>query len=254
MNSAFPLVHGFPGTSLSHGAFGWSSLWLLQRDSRFVLLDTGPMAYAAHMESLLGAHGISPAQITDVLLTHAHWDHIANFTQFPAATVWIGHEELDWAATQPPGRHFLSDLHTAELTRRARTADANVETLSGEREFLPGITSISTPGHTPGHLAFLIESEDRHVVFAGDSVKNVYELHTRRAASVMDAELSRKSIERLRGVMAETRAVLIPGHDVALEMSDGDVVRQGSPYAQITVAHSASARPTDYSIGTPTED
>jgi N-acyl homoserine lactone hydrolase len=61
--------------------------------------------------------------VTDVILTHAHYDQAVNFTLFPNATVWIGDEELIWAASQPPGFNPL-----------------------------PGLQAVAAPGHTAGHL------------------------------------------------------------------------------------------------------
>ncbi|MCH3779592.1 MBL fold metallo-hydrolase, partial [Campylobacter coli] len=73
---------------------------------------------------LLGRHldacGVAPADITDVVLTHAHYDHAVNFTLFPNATIWIGARELQWAAAQPPGFNPLPELYVRELDRLDR--------------------------------------------------------------------------------------------------------------------------------------
>ena len=58
----------------------------------------------------LRARSVEPAAITDIVLTHAHYDHSVNFTLFPNATVWIGAEELAWASRQPPGFNPLPEL------------------------------------------------------------------------------------------------------------------------------------------------
>jgi N-acyl homoserine lactone hydrolase len=215
------LVDGFPGKSSSHGAFGWSSLWLLQHQDRRVLIDAGPPAYMPLIHAGLAEHGLDTGDITDVVVTHLHWDHVGNFTMYPNATTWVGEEELAWAATQRAGTAFIPDLHVQELLRRRE----GVERMRDGQELLPGITAIASPGHTPGHLAFHVETMDRSHIFAGDAVKNVFELNTLDVDSTMDAEASRASVDLLRSLLRDTGGVLVPGHDVALALDGADAVR-----------------------------
>ncbi|MFJ4175127.1 MBL fold metallo-hydrolase [Microbacterium sp. NPDC089696] len=229
MYSLHTLVDGFPGKSASHGAFGWSSLWLLQDADRRVLVDAGPPAYIPLIHDGLAALGLTTADITDVLVTHLHWDHVGNFTMYPNATTWVGEEELAWAETQPAGTPFVPDLHVQELRRRRE----GVERMSDGQEVLPGITTIASPGHTPGHLAFHVEAADRSHVFAGDAVKNVFELNTLQVDSTMDADASRASVDRLRSLIRDTDGVLVPGHDVALGLDAGEAVRLAPQSARI---------------------
>ncbi len=104
---ARPLVEGFPGKSSSHGAFGWSSLWLLDDGVRRVLIDAGQPAYIPLIHAGLERLGLTTDDVTDVLLTHMHWDHVSNFPMFAHATTWVGEKELRWAADQPAGTPFI---------------------------------------------------------------------------------------------------------------------------------------------------
>ncbi len=229
MYTLHSLVDGFPGKSSSHGAFGWSSLWLLQQGDRRVLVDAGPPAYIPLIHDGLAELGLTAADITDVLVTHLHWDHVGNFTMYPNATTWVGEEELAWAATQPAGTKFIPDLHIQELLRRTE----GVERMRDGQEVLPGITAIASPGHTPGHLAFHVETAERAHVFAGDAVKNVFELNTLQVDSTMDADASRASVDRLRSLVRDTDGLLVPGHDVALGLDGGEAVRLAPQSAQV---------------------
>jgi N-acyl homoserine lactone hydrolase len=247
MNSytAHPLVEGFPGKSSSHGAFGWSSLWLLDDGERRVLVDAGQPAYIPLIHDGLARLGLTAGDVTDVLLTHMHWDHVANFTMFPNATTWVGEKELAWAAEQPAGTKFIPDLHVQELLRRTE----GVERISEGREILPGIHTIASPGHTPNHLAFFAERTADGLIFAGDSVKNIHELSTLRADSSMDEELSVSTIDRLRSLLADTSGVLVPGHDVGLALADGEVRRVRPQQAVIGYFADGSSGEQDRSIG-----
>jgi N-acyl homoserine lactone hydrolase len=229
MYTALSIVDGFPGKSASHGAFGWSSLWLIEGEGRRILVDTGPPAYVPLIHRGLEQHGLSASEITDVMLTHTHWDHIGNLTMFPTATPWIGQAELTWATLQPPGTQFLSDLHVRHLD-----SDPRVQRIDGESEILPGIFSMETPGHTPGHLAYVVTGADGPSLFAGDAVKNLHELTTARADSTMDADESRRSIERVRSALKSSGGMLIPGHDVPLVASGDQFERAGDVLARFS--------------------
>ena len=230
MYSAKPLIHGFPGKSKSHGAFGWSSLWLLRKPDSRVLIDTGPFAYMPLIHQGLANIGLTPNDITDVLLTHLHWDHVANFTMFPNATLWVGEDELNWAKQQQAGTHFLSDLHVRGLLQ----AGDRLQRLRPGVQLLEGISSIATPGHTPGHLAFHAETDAGDHIFAGDSVKNAHELATSLVDSTMDADLSRASIERLRSLLRDTSGRLIPGHDAPLMMTKSVIEREAGQVVEMS--------------------
>lgn len=244
MYSAVPIVEGFPAVSASHGGFGWSSLWLLEDGDRRVLLDAGPPAYIPLIHEGLGQRGLTPADITDVLVTHLHWDHVGNFTMFPNATTWVGEEELAWAAAQVPGTTFVPDLHVRELLRR----DEGVERVRPGQEVLPGVHAVASPGHTPGHLAFHVERAEEQLLFAGDSVKNIHELTTSRAHSTMDEDASTRTVDRLRSVLADTSGLLVPGHDVALRLVDGSPQRCRPQRAQIGYFAEAAGPEQDRSI------
>lgn len=243
--TAHPLVEGFPGKSASHGAFGWSSLWLLDDGERRVLVDAGQPAYIPLIHAGLERLGLEAADVTDVLLTHLHWDHVANFTMFPNATTWVGERELRWAADQPAGTKFIPDLHVQELLRRT----SGVERISAGREILPGIHALDSAGHTPHHLAFLLERAAEPLVFAGDSVKNVHELQTLRADSSLDDEASTATIDRLRSLLRDTSGTLVPGHDVGLRLVDGEAQRIHPQRAEISFFVDGATGEQDRSIG-----
>lgn len=242
--TATPLVEGFPGKSASHGAFGWSSLWLLDDGERRVLIDAGQPAYIPLIHEGLARLGLTPADVTDVLITHLHWDHVANFTMFPSATTWVGEDELAWAAEQPAGTKFIPDLHVQELLRRRQ----GVERMRAGQEVLPGIHALASPGHTPHHLAFFAERTDDRLVFAGDAVKNLHELTTLRADSSLDDEASTATIDRLRSLLGDTAGLLVPGHDVGLALADGAVHRVRPQRAEIGYFADAEGE-QDRSIG-----
>lgn len=169
------------------------------------------------LQKQLKGLGVSPSQVTDVLLTHAHYDHSVNFLLFPNARVWIGEEELKWAAAQPPGFDPLPELYVRELQSSSR-----VSTLNPGDTPLPGLSALAGSGHTPGHLLFLLRAGAQTVLFTGDAAKNRAELLCRSADSSMNLEQSRATFEAIWDLWeAEPGTLLVPGHDVCMELHDG---------------------------------
>lgn len=138
---------------------------LVNTGTALVLFDTGLNAQA--ITGALAAAGQSPDQIDLVVLTHMHGDHIGGLMNegaptFPNARYATGRAEFDfWAGADNKG------------------FEANVRPLEGKMSFLadgdeaaPGIRAMLTPGHTPGHMSFRIESNGKALLIAGDVVNH----------------------------------------------------------------------------------
>ncbi len=134
-----------------------------------VLFDTGngangfvPRPNGGWLAAQLGPSGFKAEDIDVVVLTHGHPDHVAGIIEgdkplFPNARYVIAATEYDYWA--PEGKH------TGELEKLAAVFRANTKQVADRFKFLKpgddvvsGIRSIDAPGHTPGHLAFMIES------------------------------------------------------------------------------------------------
>ena len=145
------LVTGFPGRSTAHGPLGWSGITLVRGGGRTMLVDTGGFGLRGPLRAALAERGVAPEEVTDVLLTHVHYDHAVNALLFGRAAVWISAADLEWACGRPPGFDAVPELHAAALARDPRT-----RRIEGDGEVLPGIEAIAAPGHTPGSLAYRV--------------------------------------------------------------------------------------------------
>ena len=210
------LVQGFPGKAVCHGGLGWSTVSLIRGGGRVVLLDVGAFGVRRELLGQLLACGVAPGDVTDVVLTHAHYDHAVNFTLFPTATVWIGDAELAWAARQAPGFNPLPELYVQALNQSPR-----VRRLADGDEFLPGLHAIAAPGHTPGHLVFLLHGCETPVLFSGDAAKNRAELLDMQVDASENREQSRASLEVIwKHWRAEPGTLLVPGHDLCMRLDE----------------------------------
>ncbi len=121
----------------------------------------------------LTAAGIDPATITDVVLSHLHFDHAGGLTQardgqvvptFPRARVHVQQREF---ADARAGFGIMTATYREENYAALDAAGA-WRLVAGAAEIVPGIQSLPTPGHTRGHHSLLITGRDRSLVFGGD--------------------------------------------------------------------------------------
>jgi glyoxylase-like metal-dependent hydrolase (beta-lactamase superfamily II) len=223
------LVQGYPGKSVCHGGLGWSTIALIRRAGRVILVDAGSFNMRGLLIQGLAERGLKPADVTDLLLTHSHYDHSVNWVLFPKARVVIGGAEMAWALDQPPGETPVPELYVRELQRSpqlvlARDGDA----------VAPAITAHAAPGHTPGCLVYVLAGPDRDVVFTGDAAKNRAELKSRRADMTSDQAVSGRSFERIWELWRRRPGnILVPGHDVPMVLDAGEPAYLGDRQAAI---------------------
>jgi glyoxylase-like metal-dependent hydrolase (beta-lactamase superfamily II) len=206
------LVQGYPGKSKEQGGLGWSTVALARGPGgRIALLDTGRLGVRKVLLDRLKAAGVTPAEVTDVLITHVHYDHCENWAMFPQARIHAPGAELDWACAQPEGAPMLP-----EFTLRALAASPRLHRLVEGPTGLPGIACFEAPGHSPHHLVFVLEGAPP-VIFSADVAKNRAELATARADISIDPVQHAASIARLlEAWRARPGCVLLVGHDVPM--------------------------------------
>lgn len=152
---------------------------LVNTGKEVVIFDTGngPNGFVKRpaggwLAAQLGSAGFTPEQIDVVVLTHGHVDHIGGLKEngkplFPNARYVIGATEYDFWA--PEGKHTGDMEKFAALFRdNVVSAAAKTTFLEPGAEVVSGIRSLEAFGHTPGHLAFTLESEGKSLLFWGD--------------------------------------------------------------------------------------
>ena len=149
------------------------SAFLIHTGDRLVLVDSG---MGGDLVKNLIASGYQPEDIDTVLLTHMHPDHCIGLSKddnsvFPNAEVMCDKREA--------GYWLDSDNATSELRSRFETIQSalapaqdagKLTTFDGSKEIVPGIRSVSSFGHTPGHTAYLVQSGGKGLLLWGDTV------------------------------------------------------------------------------------
>ncbi len=163
---------------------------LIVGEGRVVLVDTGiGDKWNEKLASIYGVdhsrfslmkalleHNIQPEDVTDVILTHLHFDHVGGATyydesgelklRFPEATHYVQKSQLEWSQ-----KRFEKD--------RASYLQENIEplvnsgklrVLDGPATVAPGIELLVTGGHTPGQQLTLVSGDDKKLLYAADLI------------------------------------------------------------------------------------
>lgn len=149
----------------------------------------------------LAATGISRNQVTDVVYTHLHFDHVGWTTQ---------QSDDDWQLTFPNARHLTTDAEWSfwhgssdpfgpDQEAVQRPLEDRLEMTKGGVSIAPGVDVVASPGHTPGHISLVVSQGDERGIILGDVLHcpvQMTEAEWSIAADV-DPELARRSREEM---------------------------------------------------------
>lgn len=209
---------------------------LLQGQGRVILIDTGigdkfPEKQAqmygidlsqSNLISSLAQAGLSPSDVTDVILTHLHFDHAGGATclregqlapTFPQARYWVQRENWDWALN-PSEKDRASYLSENFLPLQA---SGQLHLLEGPGDILPGIRARISQGHTTGQQLIEIHAETETAIYCADIIPTASHI---AVPFVMGYDLRPlQTIEEKKAILADALAqnwILIFEHDPAI--------------------------------------
>lgn len=219
-------------------------------DGRTILIDTGAgdkhpgrLSYYRFFDLIapaaaLAQRGTDPESVTDVVLTHLHFDHSGGAVRrspdgipapaFPNARYWVSRRQWENLLDPHPlerGSYFREDLESVAAAGLLRTVDA-------ETQLAPGVRLRLFDGHTPGQLVPYIDLPDRTVVFAGDVIPLAASVSP-EWISAYDTEplVSYREKIRMLEEAAAHRQLLVFGHDAY--MPAAEVKKAGGFYKAV---------------------
>ena len=200
---------------------------LLRTGDRTVLFDVGAgqefMPTAGKLLDAFDALGVNPFDVTDVVFTHAHPDHLWGVLDdfgdlmFPDAAYHIGRSEWDYW-TDPD---TVSTIDQGRVTfavgakNRLGLLSEQISLFEDDQEILPGVLSRLTPGHTPGHMSFEVQIGGESVLIVGDSIVNhhiAFAQPTWLSGSDQNAELAAETRVSLLDQLSQSQMRLIGFH------------------------------------------
>jgi gamma-glutamyltranspeptidase/glutathione hydrolase len=227
-------IERFPAASIVAGADTARRLdlalmvWLARLPGgRNVLMDAGfyrskfvdrwkPVQYE-RPSAALARLGLQPEDVTDIIISHVHWDHVDGADLFPRARVWIQREEYEHYVDSA-GRPRSATIDSADAAMLAGlTRAGRVELIAGDSvEILPGIRVFTGGKHTYASQYATVETAAGAVVLASDNAYLYENLERRRPiAQTLDSLSNLRAQERM-GRLARSPAFIVPGHDAAV--------------------------------------
>ena len=214
-------------------------IWLVRGNGKNILVDSGfyrpqffkvwnVKDYTKPAETLQRV-GLKPEDITDVIISHLHWDHADGADLFPNARIWIQKDELQyyageaWQSRRTHGGIDPDDvLALVKLNTQGRVGLVNGDA----QEILPGITCYTGGKHTYASQFVGVNTAGGTVVLASDNMY-LYENLEKHVpiAATLDADSNLRAQDRMKQLAANPK-LIIPGHDPA-EMTNFPQVAPG---------------------------
>src|SRR5579872_348934 len=204
-------------------------VWLVRGNGKNILVDSGfyrdqffkqwhVVDFVKPSEAVRNA-GIKPEDITDVVISHAHWDHADGADLFPNAKIWIQKDELEyyvgeaWQSRRTHGGIDPDDvLMLVKLNTQGRVGLVNGDA----QEVIPGITCYTGGKHTYASQFVGVNTAAGTVILASDNMY-LYENLEKHVpiAATLDADSNLRAQDRMKQLAAKPE-LIIPGHDPAV--------------------------------------
>lgn len=203
-------------------------IWLVRGNGRNIMVDSGfyrPQFFKSWTvkdftkpSETLARVGLKPEDITDVIITHAHWDHADGADLFPKAKIWIQKDELEYYAGEAwQSRRTHGGIDPDDVLALVKlNTEGRVGLVNGDaQEILPGITCYTGGKHTYASQFVGVNTAAGIVVLASDNMYLYENLEKHLPiAQTLDADSNLRAQDRMKQLAARPEWT-IPGHDPA---------------------------------------
>lgn len=199
-------------------------MWFLRRDELVIVVDTGMSERAGlrrgrHLDvtprDAAEALGIDPDAVTDLVITHLHYDHAGRIEDFPGARVWVQEKELEYVLGPDMGHPSLNHFFEVDDLKIVleRIFLSSVTAIDGTSTIATGVELHLIGGHTRGLQIVRVYTDRGWVVLASDALHYYANYHRRDPfPAVVDLPQMLNGYLRIME-LADTPEHVIPGHD-----------------------------------------
>lgn len=199
--------------------------WVIRNGQRTVVVDTGFSRHGGEVRNrtfliepaaAFAALGVDPGDAPQVVVTHAHYDHIGNLNLFPDSDIIMARAELDfWLSSFAARKQFQHSIETEELDYLKRAAgEGRITTFDDDYTVAPGIRISRVGGHTPGQSIVTVQTSEGQVVLASDAIHYYEEFEQDLPFMfVNDVREMYAGFDTIRQLMDTTASHLVTGHD-----------------------------------------
>jgi N-acyl homoserine lactone hydrolase len=160
--------------------------------------------------SQLSAVGIAPEAVTNVILSHLHYDHAGGIEFFPAAEFHVHARELELARKPPVYQNELYIAADFESVSRWNLVEGTHD-LFGDGS----LVMFPTPGHTLGHQSLLVKLPGQSLILVADAAPEARNMRERTLPGIVaSADAMVESWERIEAFQVENEATLLFTHDL----------------------------------------
>jgi glyoxylase-like metal-dependent hydrolase (beta-lactamase superfamily II) len=203
-------------------------IWLIRGGGHNILFDSGyhrstfakdfPTTDYLRPDEAVKLAGIQPEDITDIVISHAHWDHLGGIDLFPKATVWIQKDEFRYytgEAWQPGGDH--GGIHPEDVQQLVKlNTEGRVRLVDGDNvELFPGIRAYTGGRHTYASQYLRVEGNPPFVLASDNCYlyRNLIERKASATFSDADHAANIRNQARMIQLAGGNMDRVIPGHD-----------------------------------------
>ena len=225
-----------PGDSVSEMVIGaprdekidtMYAVWLIRGGGHNILFDSGfhrdrwfklwTIKDYLRPDEAVKLAGVQPEEITDIVVSHAHWDHMGGIDLFPKATIWIQKEEFRYYtgdAWQPGGQHGGIDPDDIQELVKLNT-EGRVRLVNGDNvEILPGVRAYTGGRHTYASQYILVEGSPRFVLASDNACLYRSLIEGKASATFSEADYPASIAAQKRMIeLAGSIDRVVPGHD-----------------------------------------
>jgi glyoxylase-like metal-dependent hydrolase (beta-lactamase superfamily II) len=203
------------------------TVWVLRGGGRTVLVDAGfyrdkfvqrwkPVDFALPSDAV-GRVGIKAEDVTDIIVSHVHWDHLDGLDLFPNARIWIQKDEYQHHVGASGGQLDRAiDPDDAKMLA-ALAARGRVQQIDGDSvQIIPGITVFTGGKHTFASQYASVVTKSGTAVVASDNLYLYENLDTHRPIAQTLDSLSNLAAQERMMRLASVPRLIVPGHDPAV--------------------------------------